>query len=302
MYGEIEKILPSESIYYNEPLYKHTTFKIGGPADVLTIPQSEAELVSLIRHIKQNNIRFIVIGNGSNILFPDEGYRGIVIKLAAAFAGISAENENDSVLQAKAGTLLVRLANAAYERGLTGLEFAAGIPGSVGGAILMNAGAYGGDISQIVLKSTYLDLEDCSIKSKDISQHAFSYRHSTYQNSNQIILSGVFQLSKGNLDEIGAKMKDFNARRIEKQPLEFPSAGSAFRRPAGYYAGQLIDECGLRGYRCGGAMISEKHCGFIINYNNATCRDVLHVIEYVQKTVFEQKGVMLEPEVRIIEG
>ncbi len=303
MYGELLEIFPQDAVRFGEPLKKHTTFRIGGPADVLVLPRDEAQLLALFSYIRCGGIRYVVVGNGSNVLFPDRGFHGIVIKLGAEFSGITVREEAETVvLQAKAGTLLSRLSNAAYESGLTGLEFAAGIPGSVGGAILMNAGAYDGELSQVLYQSTYLDPERLSIRHKNAAAHAFSYRHSSYQEDRNIILRGDFRLPKGDRTEILQKMKELNARRTAKQPLEYPSAGSAFRRPRGYYAGQLIDDCGLRGYACGGAMVSEKHCGFIINTGGATCEDVLHVIEYVRKTVFEQKGVMLETEIKIIEG
>ena len=303
MYGELVKILPQSAVNFREPLKKHTTFRIGGPADVLVTPREEAELLALLSYIRSGGFRYIIIGNGSNLLFPDQGSRGIVIKFGGEFSGITLREADGAViLHARAGTLLSRLSNTAYEAGLTGLEFAAGIPGSVGGAILMNAGAYDGEISQLLCRSAYMDQENLSIRNKSAEDHLFSYRYSSYQKDHNIILSGDFLLRKGDKVEILHKMKDLNARRHAKQPLEYPSAGSAFKRPCGYYAGKLIDECGLRGYRYGGAMISEKHCGFIINTGDATCEDVLHVIEYVRKAVFEQKGVMLETEIKIIEG
>lgn len=304
MYEELEKILPRECICLQEPLRRHTTFKIGGPADVLVLPREDAELSALLSYIRGNGYRYVVIGNGSNLLFPDEGFRGIVIKLGGGFSGIECQEEcgGSAVLHVKAGTLLSKVSHAAYEAGLTGLEFAAGIPGSVGGALLMNAGAYDGEISQVVWESTCLDPKHFSIARKKYAEHAFAYRYSSYQADQKIILCADFRLQRGEKTEILRKMKDLNARRSAKQPLEYPSAGSAFKRPPGNYAARLIDECGLRGYARGGAMVSEKHCGFIINTGGATCEDVLHVIEYVRKTVFEQKGVMLETEIKIIEG
>ena len=303
MYGELPKILPQRCIYWNEPLKKHTSFKIGGPADVLVTPQTEEQLRSLLSYIKCSGSRFFVIGNGSNTLFSDSGFRGIVIQLSSEFQGIEVRKQEGRILlRARAGTQLGRLAKAACENHLAGLEFAAGIPGSVGGAILMNAGAYDGEMSKVVSGSTYLNLSNLTIHCRSGAEHLFSYRHSVYQEENSIILSGDFLLTPADKKDIVCKMKEFASRRSEKQPLNYPSAGSAFKRPPGNYAGKLIEECGLRGYRCGGAMVSEKHCGFIINYDHATCEDVLHVIEYVKKVVFEQKGVMLETEIRIIEG
>lgn len=303
MYRELERILPNGAVLYQEPLKKYTTFKIGGPADVLVAPRSEEELLQLLRFLKKAEIRFIVIGNGSNLLFPDDGFRGAVIRLGTNFSGITSFCENESYfLHAKAGTLLSRLACTAYEQSLCGLEFAAGIPGSVGGAVWMNAGAYGGEISQTVVRTSYLQTDDLSIHVREGAAHGFSYRHSVYQEEKSIILSADFLLSKGQKDTIACKMKEYQTRRAEKQPLNYPSAGSAFKRPQNHYAGQLIEECGLRGFRHGGAMVSEKHCGFIINAGGATCEDVLYVIEYVRHQVLAQKGVLLEPEIKVIEG
>ena len=304
MYAELEKILPRDSFSFDEPLKKHTTFRIGGPADVLAAPREDAQLLALLAYIRSAGLRSVIIGNGSNVLFPDRGFRGIVIKLGAEFSGVTLHEEDDETvtLHARAGTLLSRLANTACEAGLGGLEFAAGIPGSVGGAVLMNAGAYDGEISQLVFKSTYIDAQRLSVSVKTGAAHAFAYRCSSYQEDHGVILSADFRLQRRDKAEILMKMKELNARRLAKQPLEYPSAGSAFKRPQGFYAGKLIEECGLKGYSCGGARVSEKHCGFIVNTGGATCEDVLHVIEYIRKTVFEQKGVMLEPEIKIIEG
>lgn len=304
MYAELEKILPRDSFSFDEPLQKHTTFRIGGPADVLAAPREDAQLLALLAYIRSAGLRSVIIGNGSNVLFPDRGFRGIVIKLGAEFSGITLHEEDDETvtLHARAGTLLRRLANTACEAGLGGLEFAAGIPGSVGGAVLMNAGAYDGEISNLVFKSTYIDAQRLSVAVKTGEAHAFAYRCSSYQEDHGVILSADFRLRRRDKAEILMKMKELNARRLAKQPLEYPSAGSVFKRPQGFYAGKLIEECGLRGYTCGGARVSEKHCGFIVNTGGATCEDVLHVIEYIRKTVFEQKGVMLEPEIKIIEG
>ena len=301
MYKELEQILPHDILYYNEPLKKHSTFRIGGPAQLLAVPENECQLKKLFSYIKEHHIPFIVLGNGSNVLFSDKGFAGIVIKLGTQYSGITQEEYGDLVLlRAKAGTLLSKLANYACEAGLEGLEFAAGIPGSVGGAILMNAGAYDGEIAQVLKESRCFDIDNMEIQSKSYEEHYFSYRHSSYEEDGKIILEGVFCLKRGNKAEILDKIKALNARRIEKQPLEFPSAGSTFKRPAGNFAGKLIEECGLKGFRIGGAMVSEKHCGFIINVGNATCNDVVGVIEYVRNTVLEKKGILLETEVKII--
>ena len=303
MYTDIKNFLPSNILFFNEPLKKHTTFRIGGAADLLVTPQSEEQLIKLFKYIKENCIRYVIIGNGSNLLFSDEGYRGIVVKIGSELSSIEAiPCENGMIINAGAGTLLSKLALFACENSLTGLEFASGIPGNVGGAVLMNAGAYDGEISQVLVRSTYLDCENLSVCTKNFDEHDFSYRHSSYENDGYLILSASFLLKKGNKEDILSKMKDLNNRRITKQPLEFPSAGSTFKRPAGLFAGKLIEDANLKGYTVGGAMVSEKHCGFVINTGNATCEDVLGVIKYVQNTVFAKFGVELETEVKIIEA
>lgn len=303
MYTDIKNFLPSNILFFNEPLKKHTTFRIGGAADLLVTPQSEEQLIKLFKYIKENCIRYVIIGNGSNLLFSDEGYRGIVVKIGSELSSIEAiPCENGMIINAGAGTLLSKLALFACENSLTGLEFASGIPGNVGGAVLMNAGAYDGEISQVLVRSTYLDCENLFVCTKTFDEHDFSYRHSSYENDGYLILSASFLLKKGNKEDILSKMKDLNNRRITKQPLEFPSAGSTFKRPAGLFAGKLIEDANLKGYTVGGAKVSEKHCGFVINTGNATCEDVLGVIKYVQNTVFAKFGVELETEVKIIEA
>lgn len=302
MYKELENILPAGLVKHNEPLSKHCTFKIGGPADVLVLPESAEQLKAVLSYARSKDAPVTVIGNGSNILFSDKGVRGIVIKIGTRFGCIETVKceENGYILRAGAGVLLSRLASFAADESLTGLEFAFGIPGSVGGAVLMNAGAYDGEIAQCVTKTKYLDTETLEIHTKADSEHDFSYRYSSYQNEKSIILSADFTLKRGDKESILSKMKELTKKRVDKQPLEYPSAGSAFKRPAGNFAGKLIDECGLRGYASGGAAVSSKHCGFIINKGGATCDDVRHVIEYVQSTVLKQTGIMLEPEIKMI--
>ena len=269
---------------------------------MLVAPQNLLQIQLLFAYIKENSIPYTVIGNGSNLLFSDDGFRGIVVKIGSEFSGIeSTLTDNGMILNVKAGTLLSRLAAFACENSLTGLEFASGIPGSVGGAILMNAGAYDGEISQVLVESTYFDINNMSVGTKSYEMHDFSYRHSSYEDDGLIILSGRFSLKNGNKDDILLKMKDLNSRRISKQPLEFPSAGSTFKRPAGLYAGKLIEDAGLKGFSIGGAQVSEKHCGFVINKGGATCSDVINVIKYVKSAVFDKFGVELETEVKIIE-
>lgn len=303
MYTELKKFLSENTIFYNEPLKKHSTFRIGGPADVLVIPQSEDELRQIFEFIQKSKVKYIVIGNGSNILFSDRGFNGIVIKIANGFNNIYAEpSDNGMLVHAGAGVLLSKLANFAYENQLTGLEFASGIPGNVGGAILMNAGAYDGEISQVLLNSKYFDANKYETGIKSYDEHSFMYRHSSYEEDNYIILEGTFYLKYGDKDAICSKMKELNQKRVSKQPLEFPSAGSTFKRPCGYFAGKLIEDAGLKGFSVGGACVSEKHCGFVINKGNATCDDVLAVIKYVQASVLDKFNVFLETEIKIIEA
>lgn len=303
MYNDIINLLPKNILFFNEPLKKHSTFRIGGNADLLVTPQNEEQLKILFKYIRDKSVRYVVIGNGSNLLFKDEGYRGIVVKIGGEFSGITASVcDGGMLISAKAGTLLSKLAFFAAENSLTGLEFAAGIPGNVGGAVLMNAGAYDGEISFVLKESRYFDYENMTFGTKNFDEHCFGYRHSSYQDDGLIILSATFMLKLGDKEEILSKIKDLNNRRTLKQPLEFPSAGSTFKRPKGYFAGKLIEDCGLKGYFKGGAMVSKKHCGFVINTGDATCEDVLCVIEYVRNTVFEKFGVNLETEVKIIEA
>lgn len=301
MYKKLIEILGEKNVYLDEPLKKHSTFRIGGNADFLVTPNTNSQLVNLFRLINIEKIPYIVIGNGSNLLFSDKGFRGIVIKIGNELSEITHYDYEDGVIiKASAGTLLSKLSNYALDLGLTGLEFAAGIPGSVGGAILMNAGAYGGEISQVLKCSEYFNAKELNFGTKEFLEHAFGYRHSSYEEDGHIILSGEFYLKYGNKSEIFDKMKELNAKRVEKQPLNLPSAGSTFKRPEGYFAGKLIEDAGLKGFRIGDAMVSDKHCGFVVNVGNATCDDVLSVIKYIKDKIFEQNKVVLETEVKII--
>ncbi len=301
MYQELIKILGNQNVYLNEPLKKHSTFRIGGNADIFVTPVNVEQISMLFDFINKKSVPFIVIGNGSNILFSDKGFRGIVVKLGSEFTELShSEAKEGIIIKASAGTLLSRLANYALELSLTGLEFASGIPGSVGGAILMNAGAYGGEISQVLVRSEYYSFDSKEIVTKSYEKHDFGYRHSSYENDGGIILSGEFLLKKGDKNEIQSTMRELNACRAEKQPVGIPSAGSTFKRPEGYFAGKLIEDAGLKGFRIGDAMVSDKHCGFVVNVGNATCDDVINVIKYVQETVLKENNVFLETEVKII--
>ncbi len=302
-------ILHKDHLFQNEPLCRHSTFRIGGPADYFVTPKDETELIEVLKLCKQEQIPCMIIGNGSNLLFDDGGFRGCIIQLAEQFSGIEkiSEQDNQVTFYAKAGTSLTKTAVYACDHLLTGLEFAAGIPGSVGGGVLMNAGAYGGELSQCVQGTKYLDLEvlkagcgDC-IKTCTGEDQKFSYRHSFFQERATVVLGAYFTLNVTDCREnIANCMKELNARRRDKQPLEYPSAGSVFKRPKGDFAGRLIEASGLKGLRIGDAMVSPKHSGFIVNVGKATASDVLKLMDAVCRKVHEDSGVWLEPEIRII--
>ncbi len=271
----------------------HTTFKIGGNAKTVIIPKTEKELVEVIKCLK--NEKFIIVGNGSNILAPDDGIDGYVIKTTK----INSVVADGNIIRAGCGASLAKIASVALENSLSGFEFASGIPGTIGGGAVMNAGAYDGELSRVIKKTTYCD-RDGNIYKIEGSQHEFGYRHSFFSDKDFTILSCEIELEKGQKENILCKMKELNKKRSEKQPLNFPSAGSAFKRPEGYFAAKLIDDCGLRGVSVGGAQISEKHCGFIINKCNATAEDVKGLLSLCQQRVFEKFGVSIEPEIKIL--
>ena len=286
---QLKSITNEENIFVNEPMKKHTTFRAGGNADYLVTPTSKEEIIELLKI----DIPKTVIGNGSNLLVKDGGIRGLVIQLS--------KNDrytiNENVIEAGSGIFVAKLSQLALKEGLTGLEFACGIPGTLGGAIYMNAGAYGGEMSNVVVETEFLK-ENGEIET--ITDHQFAYRKSIFQNMNGIILSSRLKLEKGNVDEIKSKMDEYKTARNTKQPINFPSAGSTFKRPEGYFAGKLIEDAGLKGYRIGGAEVSTLHAGFVINADNATSKDILELISCIQKTVNEKFGVNLETEVKII--
>lgn len=293
----IEKLkdkFPNLEIKREEPMSKHTTFRIGGPAELFVSPKA-VEVVGILTLAKEYGITVTVIGNGSNLLVGDGGIRGLVLEVGAGMCDIEVRG---NTLIAGAGALLSQAANAAASAGLGGMEFAAGIPGSVGGAVTMNAGAYGGEIKDILQKVKVLT-EDCEEKIFSVEELNLGYRHSCIPENNYVVLEAQFLLTEKPEKEIRAAMADLRQRRMEKQPLEYPSAGSTFKRPEGYFAGKLIMDAGLSGYRVGGAQVSEKHCGFVINRGGATAADVLQLMEDVQKKVFEKFGVKLEPEVKL---
>ena len=289
-----EKILGQVTLNY--PLKDHTSFKIGGTADLFVCPNNLMELMNTLGILKENNMPYFLLGAGSNLLISDKGVRGAVIKLGDGFD--YAHAKNDYIL-AGAGVSLAKLSAEAKNAELTGLEFASGIPGTLGGAIYMNAGAYGGEMKDVISEVSYIDA-DGVVKTIAGDECDFGYRKSMFSGGGKIIISAKLTLNKGNKDEIIATMRELNARRKEKQPLEYPSAGSTFKRPEGHFAGALIEEAGLKGASVGGAQVSEKHAGFVINTGDATAKDVCDLIAHVQKVVKENSGVDLEPEVKII--
>lgn len=280
------------------PMSKYTTFRIGGNAAVMLTPTTDEQLASIIKKCKEDNIKPFIIGNGSNMLISDNGLDTVVINMCRPDPKI--ELVNGDTVVCDAGATMSKVCNFALENGLTGLEFAFGIPGSAGGAAYMNAGAYGGEMKDVLVECRHIDCDGNfgSLKGEELG---LAYRTSAYEHNGYIITTLVMKLSKGNKDEIRAKMQELLQRRKDKQPLEYPSAGSTFKRPEGFFAGALIEECGLKGYSVGGAQVSEKHAGFVINKGSATAKDVLDLIKYIQDKVFSEKGVMLEPEVRLIE-
>lgn len=298
-YIEIKKYVDESIIKFDEPMSKHTTLKVGGPADVLVVPESIEDIQNTLKFAKENNIPVLVIGNGSKLLVLDGGIRGIVIKLGSRFADVTVSGDEIIV---DAGLSLPRLAIIAKDNSLTGLEFAAGIPGYVGGGVFMNAGAYSGDMSSVITEVMYLD-ENLEVKTLKNDELEFGYRTSFFKNNKDkgyVILQAKLKLAKGNKEEIVKKMQENNEARRTKQPLEYPNAGSTFKRPEGYFVGKLIDDLGLKGYRIGGAEISTKHSGFIVNIDHAKAKDVLDLINYIKEKVFETNGVKLEEEIIIL--
>ena len=294
LFETIRQELPELSIRWGEPMQNHCSFRIGGPADVFVLPKSEGELLGILALLRREGVKPFILGNGTNLLVRDEGIRGIVIKLAAGFDGIERDGNR---IYAGCGATLARTAVFAQTNGLGGMEFAHGIPGSVGGAVYMNAGAYGGEMKDIVKSVLYInsDGEICESTEND-----FSYRHSRFSDTDNVILGATLELYEADSEEIGAKMRELMEKRSSSQPLDKPSAGSTFKRPVGGYAAAMIDQSGLKGYSVGGAQVSEKHAGFVINAGGATFCDVMALIEHIQKTVFEKFDTQLETEVKII--
>ncbi len=282
-----------EYVMKDEPMSRHTTFRVGGTADFFVEIGSPEELLDIINYLTETDRSYFILGNGSNLLVRDKGYEGVILHLGERFNSITVEG---NTITAQAGALLSTVAKTAAKNGLSGMEFAAGIPGTIGGAVVMNAGAYEGEMKQIITKVTVMTREG-EILELDNETMEFGYRTSIIKNRPFVVLSAVISLEKGDMASIQSKMDDFNNRRRSKQPLEYPSAGSTFKRPEGYYAGKLIMDAGLRGYRVGGAQVSEKHCGFIINVGNATAADISELMDEVIEKVEKQFSVTLEPEI-----
>lgn len=280
----------------DESLKKHTTFKVGGNAEFIAMPENKIQAAKLLKFVKDNGIKYYIIGRGSNVIFRDNGFKGVIIKTANMQ---DIEYIDETTVYAAAGVPMNVLCKSLQEHSLKGLEFCYGIPGNVGGGLFMNAGAYGGEISNAVYQVEYID-ENCEIKTIDVSDCDFAYRHSVFQGKNWFITGCTFKLKKGDKAEILSFMEDIMQRRIDKQPLDKPSAGSSFKRPVGYFAAALIEQCGLKGCTVGGAQVSEKHSGFIINTGSATCKDIVELAEYVENIVFEKTGVKIEKEMIIV--
>ncbi len=282
-----------ENIHLQEAMAAHTTFRVGGPAECFIEIEDAQQLQKIQKYLYQVEYPFVVVGNGSNLLVSDSGYQGIVLQIGKKMSKIDVAG---NVITAQSGASMAQVAAAAWQNGLTGLEFASGIPGTVGGGVVMNAGAYGGELSQVVTEVQVLD-KNSEFLTLDNDTMEFGYRRSTIRRKPFIVTEVVFELSPGNPADIRAKMDELAVKRREKQPLEFPSAGSTFKRPEGYYAGELIMNAGLRGFQVGGARVSDKHCGFVINAGYASAADIMDVIWEVQRRVKERFGVELEPEV-----
>ena len=298
---ELARRCPDLEVRAGEPMSRHTSFRIGGPARLMALPKSPAQAKAAVLAAREADIVPFFLGNGSNLLVPDEGVERFLIQPAGRYSAdpLNRVWEESGQLCAGGGVSLAVLANAAQGRALTGLEFASGIPGSVGGGVVMNAGAYGGEMAQVLVSVTALDL-DGNIQTIPAEHCGLGYRKSIFSDGQRLVLEARFQLESGDPDAIRARMDELAAKRKEKQPLEYPSAGSMFKRPEGYFAAALIDQCGLKGFTVGGAQVSEKHAGFVVNRGGATCADVLELVRQVQARVQEQTGVALEMEVKVL--
>lgn len=293
-YDELRKILPEEGIRLNEPMEAHTTFRVGGPADYFVTPGTKDELADIIACCRAEQIPYYIIGNGSNLLVSDDGYRGAVIQIYKSMNQIRVTGNR---IEAQAGALLSGIAARALENSLAGFEFAAGIPGTLGGACVMNAGAYGGEMKDVLKQVTVLSQEG-RMFTIPVQELELGYRTSIIAKNGYIVLEAVIELRNGDVREIKTLMEELKEKRVSKQPLEYPSAGSTFKRPEGYFAGKLIQDAGLRGFQVGGAQVSEKHCGFVINKDHATAADIAELMRQVSEKVYAGSKVVLEPEVK----
>ena len=297
--SDIIEFIPKENIKLDEPMSKHTSFKTGGNAEFYLLINTENQIKRLLNYSKENDIDLYIIGNGSNLLVSDKGIKGIVARITFDDLAIT-ENQGDIIVEAGAGIKVMALAQLLKNKGITGFEELSGFPGTIGGANYMNAGAYGKEMKDVIIETKALNKETGNVEILKNEEQELKYRSSIFKNKKYIILQTVLRLQKGNTEEIEKKMTEYLMQRKEKQPLEYPSAGSTFKRGDGFITAKLIDECGLKGYQIGGAQISEKHAGFIINKDNATTKDILDLIEYTKKKVFEKFGVQIEEEIEII--
>ncbi len=296
IYDKVVDIVGEENVHTDEPMSRHTTFRIGGNADYFVKPGNADEVAAVIVVCREYNIPYFILGNGSNLLVSDDGYRGMIINIMDNMDSVTVDGR---IITAQAGAMLVRVSVMARDNALTGLEFASGIPGTIGGAVYMNAGAYGGEMKNVVKTVRAID-EYGRIYELDSEKMDFSYRHSIVEERKLIVLEVTLELEHGSREAIDDRMKELAEARRSKQPLEYPSAGSTFKRPEGYFAGKLIMDAGLRGYSVGGAQVAEKHCGFVINKGGATASDVVELIRDVQHDVDDKFGVTLEPEVKML--
>lgn len=293
---ELCGILGEKNVFTEEPMSRHTTFRVGGPADYFVTPEEESQVGKAVSAFQSAGVPFYIVGNGSNLLVGDRGYRGGIIQI---FKKMDRIDLRECVIHAQAGALLSRIAAEALGHGLTGFEFASGIPGTLGGAVMMNAGAYGGEMKQVLAGARILKASG-ETADVPVEEMELGYRSSIFSRTGDIVLSADIRLERGDPEQIRRRMEELKDQRTSKQPLEYPSAGSTFKRPEGYFAGKLIQDAGLRGFQVGGAQVSEKHCGFVVNKGNAAAKDILSLMEQVSDKVYAQSGVRLEPEVKIL--
>lgn len=295
-YNQLINCIDKERVLVDEPMKKHTTFRVGGNADYFVMPQNAEEVKNIVALCKASEQPYYILGNGSNLLVGDKGYRGVIIQIYKEMNDIQIDGDK---VKAQAGALLSRVGTAALEAELTGFEFAAGIPGTVGGAVVMNAGAYGGEMKDIIINATVLT-QDGNIITINKENLELGYRTSVIAKKGYVVLEAEYELQKGDTEAIRSRMDELKCQRVTKQPLEYPSAGSTFKRPEGYFAGKLIQDAGLRGFQVGGAEVSEKHCGFVINKDQATAADIRELMRQVSDKVMQEFGVKLEPEVKTL--